>query len=490
MFNIIQRGAMNVLNTGSFYILLTTHPTITVLNNLPSQLTRVNDPRDLTAGANGTTWLYSYNIGGNIIQKRAYAYTTGTVGTAAQTTNYLYGDNNWKDKLTSYDGITITYDAIGNPLNDGTWTYTWNKGRQLKKMVRANETVQFTYNEDGLRVQKTATNSGTTKYTLHGKNIVHLVNGTQKLHFYYDTQNKPALVLFNSVPYYYLYNLQGDVVALVDGSGTKVVEYYYDAWGKLLSKAGTLAGTLGTLNPFRYRGYVYDEETGLYYLNARYYNCCWARFISCDELISYTGERGVSNIYSYCNGNPISFSDSTGYFLGFSLLTIVTTAVVGAIISAGTQIITNVTTGKEWSSNVLGAAIGGAVYNTVGLLSYGNTALAAYTSAAAESFTNEVVSYTPLAGEKQKEITFDNVCNSLETIVTDTAINGTEYFVTGKIADKFMPVTSMPNSRKRHFKTIMRTEWGKQSFKQTLVQGEHIYIFNGIKIMLLIEFEQ
>ena len=95
------------------------------------QLIRVNDPHDTTAGASGTTWVYTYDRGGNILSKSYYAYTTGTPGTAVDTIAYSYTDSNWKDKLTSYDGNEITYDAIGNPLSDGTWTYTWEKGRQL-----------------------------------------------------------------------------------------------------------------------------------------------------------------------------------------------------------------------------------------------------------------------------------------------------------------------------------------------------------------------
>ena len=92
------------------------------------------------------------------------------------------------------------------------------------------------------------------------------------MHFFYDAQNRPAVVVHNGKPYGYLYNLQGDVIALIDSNGKKVVEYKYDAWGRMLSKTGTMTSTLGTLNPFRYRGYVYDEETGLYYLRSRYYN--------------------------------------------------------------------------------------------------------------------------------------------------------------------------------------------------------------------------
>ena len=98
------------------------------------QLIRVNDPNDPTAGEGGTTWLYNYDRGGNILSKSYHSYTTGTPGVAHDTILYSYTDNNWKDKLTAYDGQTITYDAIGNPLNDGRRRYEWQAGRQLKKV--------------------------------------------------------------------------------------------------------------------------------------------------------------------------------------------------------------------------------------------------------------------------------------------------------------------------------------------------------------------
>ena len=79
-----------------------------------------------------------------------------------------------------------------------------------------------------------------------------------------------------------------------------MVSYTYDAWGRPLSKSGTLASTLGTLNPFRYRGYVYGEETGLYYLRSRFYNSVWARFTCADVVF----ER---NLFAYCSNNPSLF---------------------------------------------------------------------------------------------------------------------------------------------------------------------------------------
>ena len=332
--------------------------TIGYAYDLLGQLIRANDPYDTTAGSNGTTWVYAYDLGGNILSKTAYAYTTGTVGAALKTDSFTYGDANWKDKLTAYNGAAISYDAIGNPLSDSTWTYTWAKGRQLQRMSKSGETVSFVYNEDGLRVQKVATSTGTTKYTLHCKNIVHLTNGSNSLHFFYDAQNKPAVVLFNGTAYAYLYNLQGDVISLVDANGSKVVEYKYDAWGTPLSKTGTLATTLGTLQPFRYRGYAYDEETCCYYLYNRYYSPKWSRFINADaaNLIVDTSDEVLgANLFSYCENDPVNCHDESGNFS----LPNWTKVAIGAVVIAGLAIATVATAGT--AAVVCGAALSGAV---------------------------------------------------------------------------------------------------------------------------------
>ena len=160
------------------------------------------------------------------------------------------------------------------------------------------------YNENGLRVQKTV-NGIATDYTLHGKNVVHMKMGNDELHFFYDAQNKPAVVVYNGVPYSYVKNLQGDIVGILDSNKNVVVSYVYDAWGRPISCLGTMASMLGKINPFRYRGYVYDEETGLYYLRSRYYNVIWMRFINADILIT-------RNVYQYCNNNPCKHADHSG----------------------------------------------------------------------------------------------------------------------------------------------------------------------------------
>ena len=268
------------------------------------QLIQVNDHSDTRSGENGTTWKYTYDLGGNILKKERFAYNDTT--NPLETVTYTYGDANWRDKLTAVNGNAIAYDAIGNPLHDGTWTYTWQNGRQLQKMQKAGVTAEFVYNADGLRVQKTV-NGVVTKYTLHGKNVVHMTSGTDELHFFYDAQNRPTVVVYNGTAYAYVKSLQGDVVAILDENGNAVVSYGYDAWGAPLWCTGELAETLGKVQPFRYRGYVFDEETGLYYLRSRYYNPRWGRFVNADGAIIQ------KNLFAYCSNGPIVGYDPSGF---------------------------------------------------------------------------------------------------------------------------------------------------------------------------------
>lgn len=93
-------------------------------------------------------------------------------------------------------------------------------------MQKSGETFEFMDNENDLRVQKTATSTGVTKYTLYGKNIVHMTQGNNELHFFYDAQNKPAVVVYNGTPYSYVKNLQGDIVAILDSNKNVVIRYH------------------------------------------------------------------------------------------------------------------------------------------------------------------------------------------------------------------------------------------------------------------------
>ena len=184
--------------------------------------------------------------------------------------------------------------------------------------------VTYDYDHNGLRVRKTVANTSgyvytTYNYTWHGDQLAHMTKGTDELHFFYDAQGRPAKVNYNGTIYTYVHNLQGDIVGIHDGNGTVVVEYKYSAWGTQLSRTGELANTLGYANPFRYRGYIYDDETWMYWLRSRYYYPELHRFINADELLGVVGGLTTHNAYAYCANAPVDRADSTGYFAAKTL---------------------------------------------------------------------------------------------------------------------------------------------------------------------------
>ncbi|MBP3300077.1 MAG: RHS repeat-associated core domain-containing protein [Clostridia bacterium] len=157
----------------------------------------------------------------------------------------------------------------------------------------------------------------TVHYVLDGSTIVAETRKdeygtvTHQFYYYYDENGAPIGLNWNGQDYYYYKNIFGDILGIFNSSGTLVVRYSYDAWGCNLGVTGTMATTLGRYNPFRYRGYYYDNETGMYYLNARYYNPYWCRFISPDPVID-TGSAVGCNLFTYCGNDPINRIDPTG----------------------------------------------------------------------------------------------------------------------------------------------------------------------------------
>ncbi|MGX8700698.1 RHS repeat domain-containing protein [Caproiciproducens sp.] len=276
-----------------------------------NQLVRVDDQKA------GVSTVYSYDVGGNITAITTYAYTTGTLGTETGSIAYDYGNTNWKDLLTGYDGQNITYDAIGNPLTyrDGM-SFTW-AGRQLKSSIVNNQdveyTIEYTYDSNGIRTSRTV-NGVTTNYFLDGSTIVAQRAGSDVLWFLYDSDNTLVGFTYNGTAYYYTKNAQGDVTGIVDSNVNLVVEYAYDAWGKLLSITDNSADQVGQKSPFRYRGYYYDSETGLYCLNSRYYDPQTGRFLNADAQIGANQDIRDYNLFAYCGNNPVNRSDLGGLF--------------------------------------------------------------------------------------------------------------------------------------------------------------------------------
>ena len=257
---------------------------------------------------------YSYDGAGNLQNKYeqvldpTYGYPTGT----QHGNTYEYTDTSWKDKLTKINGDNITYDANGNPLTyrDGM-SFEWENGRILKKINTSDKSVQMSYDSNGMRTQKTVDGVKTNYYYDSNKNLIALVKGNDTLLFYYDSDGSATSFSYNGTMYFYVKNLQGDVVRIIDLSGTEVASYVYDAWGNIKDTKGV--PTIREINPIRYRGYVYDTETSLYYLQSRYYDPFTGRFLNADAYYDTCNSVLSTNMFAYCESDPINYIDPYGY---------------------------------------------------------------------------------------------------------------------------------------------------------------------------------
>ena len=269
--------------------------------------------------AAGKAWNYTYDNGGNVLSRTEYACSgSGTVSGSGTTTSYTYGDAEWGDLLTAYNGEAISYDGIGNPLSYRGWTMSWQGGRQLAGMTKGSDTLSFAYNESGLRTGKTV-NGVTHNYVWQGSKLAADITDTYALYFHYDSSGEvigfTRTANGTDTEYFYVKNLQGDILKVITATGTEAAAYTYDAWGRVLASTGDLAD----VNPIRYRGYYYDTETGLYYLKSRYYDPEVDRFISPDVFAS-TGQ-GIfgTNMFTYCKNNSIVLSDRSGTLSAWAL---------------------------------------------------------------------------------------------------------------------------------------------------------------------------
>ncbi len=329
-----------------------------------NQLIRENN------GVLGITVLYAYDAGGNMTSRKTYAYTEGTPQTLQKNETLSYRTDGWRDQLVSLNGYRYVYDAGGNPTLLRGVPLTWGEGRRLKKVNLSWGTVDFAYDSDGKRVKKTSGNTE-TKYYYNGSTLSGLVRtttgntGTTKttVQFVYDAEGKPFLLRLNGkTDYFYLYNGLGDVTGLVDRSNQVVVRYQYNSWGKVTSTQDTSGVSLATLNPFCYRKYVYDPETGLYCLGSRYYDPEVGRFVNADDpsvIFAKPQELGSKNLYAYCDNNPVAREDYVGEFP----IPCIVVAVVGAAVSGFSYVLTSggEIDGVELAKSCLVGAISGAL---------------------------------------------------------------------------------------------------------------------------------
>ena len=265
---------------------------------------------------------YAYDGSGNRVSKNTY-YWSGTLKSGE---TYGYTNSTWGDLLTNYNGTSITYDASGNPKNwKGISELLWTGNRLSSIEIDGlDEALAFSYNADGVRNGKTYWDKNGIptyhRYTVDGNRIIsETVSGAENytLYYLYGANGGIEGFIYNNTYYYFQKNIQGDIIRICNCLGETVVEYGYDVWGTVTSVTGDLASTIGQINPFRYRGYYYDVETGWYYLNARYYDPTVGRFLSPDTILGANGGLQGYNLFAYCNNNPVMFADPSGmcYYL-------------------------------------------------------------------------------------------------------------------------------------------------------------------------------
>jgi RHS repeat-associated protein len=403
--------------------------------------------------------------------------------------HYNYSTN-WKDQLIGYGEIEYingvpqteatvqhyTYDAQGNPITITNFVYdkttydsanlSWS-GRELTNIIINQNSsiplyeIRYYYNDQSYRTKKefytyngsSYTLNETIEYELIDDKVVYETNGIYSIIYTYDYDG--TLISFSydddiddlsvGTEYFYIYNQMGDITHIIDINGEEKVRYIYDAYGNIIDiDAISPYSEIAEANPYRYRGYRYDSEINMYYLNSRYYNPEIGRFINADGLLGELGNIQSTNMYAYCANNPLLYIDEDGEFWhligGF---------VVGAAIGGVTQIAMNIITGNKWNDDLSGAVIGGGV---AGLL-----------TASGAGFLSMSI-YTGLATSTGNQLQ-DNGFNPNDWNMAEFA---TEVFITGLLAG----VGSAYGSKQIGASAKQVKNWFKPKYFSTMVSGK------------------
>ena len=311
---------------------------------------------------------YSYDKNGNIVKKGDYTLTY---------------DSSIKDRLVSFNGTKIEYDS-SNPLNPrkyGSNTYQF-EGRRLVRWLYGGGYYDYVYNDEGLRIKKTDYRGVTWNYIYDGNKLIRETSINNTLDFLYDEyDNLYGFIKDNSEKYLYIRDQLQNIIGITDINGKIVVKYSYDAWGALKNIEDTSSSGIGKLNPFRFKGYYYDNESSMYYCKTRYYVPQWGRWLSPDS-IEYLNPESVNklNLYTYANNNPVIYYDPDGHMALLCALLIL--GAIGMVANVGSQALTDLAYRNEFKrENYLVAAgagfLGGMCYAIPGV---GSIVSAAVTS--------------------------------------------------------------------------------------------------------------
>jgi len=249
---------------------------------------------------------YRYDIGGNLVEWR--------VNDVVQRTFY-YGNANWPDQLTGVrdaggELMPISYDALGNMTSFNGRVFEWQRGRQLASIHEDGLAVYFTYDHTGLRSSKTV-NGVTSYYVWAGGLLVarYTPQRNETIAWHYCVDGTMLGFELNGTPYFYVRDLQRNVVAILNANGDVVARYVHDAWGNLLYSSGYMAD----INPIRYKGYYWCAASEMFYLQSRYYCPQLRRFVSADVYVDTSDGILGTNMYIYCHNDPVNFFDPTGF---------------------------------------------------------------------------------------------------------------------------------------------------------------------------------
>jgi len=323
-----------------------------------------------TYRATGTITLGTVNV--YFKQRYKIGNLATTAGIPSSSSSYLY-DNSWLDQLESYigdDGInhTITYDNQGNPLSITNFWFknayyhhadlSWfGRGLNLIEIFDGSNTkqgsIEYNYNDQGYRTKKiigTLVNGifgyQTIEYELIGDKVIVETDGIYRITYTYDYDGT-LLSYFcddniiddiDGEEFFYIHDLQGNITAIIDDDGNETGQYLYDAYGNILNLITT------PLNAYTYRGYRYDSEIKMYYLNSRYYNPQTGRFINADGMLGQLGDIQSTNMYAYCANNPVMYLDPSGewaIFAAFASIGPIGWAIIAVVVIAAVVIATN-----------------------------------------------------------------------------------------------------------------------------------------------------
>ena len=331
---------------------------------------------------------YTYNSRGFLIKEDNTSYTYDDNGNMITSGNSTYKYDNL-NRLISINGDSIFY-SFTNPGNPRLFKDTEYKfeGRRLVGIsedlgVDEQQTVDYTYNSNGLIIKKVLgywyaddrdSEEYTTKYYYDGEKLITEIGPRNRLDFLYDENGiLYGLIKDSSRKYFYIRDFMSNILGLVDDSGNIVVKYKYDAYGNRISITDTSGCDLGNINPFRYKGYYYDDDAQMYYCKSRFYVPSWHRWLNSDS-INYLEPKNITslNLFTYCNNNPVMYVDENGKFPGLitaMLIGAVIGAFVGVVGQAGADVLSNLWKygfkTYEWSMSswqtYVGAAVGGAV---------------------------------------------------------------------------------------------------------------------------------